>query len=75
MDIHFVPRIPVLIKSCPIVSEANNVWRGTDIDVSSVMRPFSTLNGVLSKRNQWESHMMMMMPMRILTNFVEYLIS
>ena len=42
-------------------------------DVSSVMRPSSTLNGVLSKRNQWKSHMMMM-PMRILTNFIKYLI-
>jgi len=38
-------------------------------DVSSVMRPSSTLNGVLNKRNQWKSHVMMM-PMRILTNFI-----
>lgn len=42
-------------------------------DVSSVMLPSNTLNGVLNKRNQWKSHVMMM-PMRILTNFIEYLI-
>jgi hypothetical protein len=44
-------------------------------DVSSVMHSSSTLNGALNKRTQWKSHvMMMMMPMRILTNFIEYYI-
>jgi hypothetical protein len=72
MDIHFVPRILDLIKTLPVVSQANYGYRG-QTDVSSIMRPSSTLNGVLNKRNQWKSHVMMM-PMRILTNFVEYYI-
>jgi len=40
-------------------------------DVSSVMRPSSALNGILNKRNQCKSHVMMiMMLMRILTNYI-----